>query len=268
MPFWSCSVQPCSCCSPLHPRRTRRRRSASPSPAPCSRRPGAPGDWDPACAVTHLSYDASDDVWQGTFSLPAGSYEYKAALNDSLDGELRPARAVERGEHPPEPAVGRHRQVLLRPQVALGHRQPKLGDRGRAGELPVRARLPGRLGPELPALVARGPRRRRHLHVRDDGPAGRLVRDEGRDQRGLGRELRPGRRPRRRQHPVQRPRRQHEGDLQLRRRLARADGDRRDPGRRPGWPGALSHFDLARKDCLGTARNTTSKVWYTVATAS
>src|SRR2546426_7116560 len=30
-------------------------------------------------------------------------------------------------------------------------------------------------------------------------------------------------------------------------------------------PGALSHFDLARKDCLGTARNRTSKVWYTVA---
>ncbi len=33
----------------------------------------------------------------------------------------------------------------------------------------------------------------------------------------------------------------------------------------PGWPGTLSHFDLARKDCLGTARNTSSKVWYTVA---
>ena len=32
-----------------------------------------------------------------------------------------------------------------------------------------------------------------------------------------------------------------------------------------GAPGALSHFGLARKDCLGTARNTTSKVWYTVA---
>ena len=30
-------------------------------------------------------------------------------------------------------------------------------------------------------------------------------------------------------------------------------------------PGALSHFDLARKDCLGTARNTPSKIWYTVA---
>src|SRR5881409_13341 len=30
-------------------------------------------------------------------------------------------------------------------------------------------------------------------------------------------------------------------------------------------PGSLSHFDVARKDCLGTARNTTSKVWYTLA---
>jgi glucan 1,4-alpha-glucosidase len=33
----------------------------------------------------------------------------------------------------------------------------------------------------------------------------------------------------------------------------------------PGAPGAMSHFDLARKDCLGTARNTASKVWFTVA---
>ncbi len=33
----------------------------------------------------------------------------------------------------------------------------------------------------------------------------------------------------------------------------------------PGAPGAPSYFDLARKDCVGTARNTTSKVWFTVA---
>ena len=33
----------------------------------------------------------------------------------------------------------------------------------------------------------------------------------------------------------------------------------------PGAPGALSHFDLARKDCVGTARNRTSQVWFTVA---
>ena len=30
-------------------------------------------------------------------------------------------------------------------------------------------------------------------------------------------------------------------------------------------PGALSHFALARKDCVGTARNRGSKVWFTVA---
>jgi glucan 1,4-alpha-glucosidase len=30
-------------------------------------------------------------------------------------------------------------------------------------------------------------------------------------------------------------------------------------------PGALSHYGLARKDCVGTARNRTSKVWFTVA---
>jgi glucoamylase len=36
-------------------------------------------------------------------------------------------------------------------------------------------------------------------------------------------------------------------------------------GPAPGGPGALSHFGLARKDCIGTAANRTSKVWYTVA---
>jgi glucoamylase len=33
----------------------------------------------------------------------------------------------------------------------------------------------------------------------------------------------------------------------------------------PGGPGAPSYFDLARKDCLGTAAGTRSKVWFTVA---
>ncbi|MEN8114264.1 MAG: hypothetical protein ABFS21_07735, partial [Actinomycetota bacterium] len=46
---------------------------------------GCPGDWQPDCATTHLAYDADDDVWQGTFTVPAGSFEYKAALNDSWD---------------------------------------------------------------------------------------------------------------------------------------------------------------------------------------
>jgi glycosidase len=46
---------------------------------------GCPGDWQPDCAATHLTYSADDDVWQGTFAVPAGAYEYKAPLNNSWD---------------------------------------------------------------------------------------------------------------------------------------------------------------------------------------
>src|SRR6476646_2319824 len=46
---------------------------------------GCPGDWQPECANTHLTYDSNDDVWQGTWNIPSGNYEYKAALNDSWD---------------------------------------------------------------------------------------------------------------------------------------------------------------------------------------
>ncbi len=44
---------------------------------------GCPGDWQPECALTHLAFDPEDEVWQGSFALPAGTWEYKAALNDS-----------------------------------------------------------------------------------------------------------------------------------------------------------------------------------------
>jgi glycosidase len=46
---------------------------------------GCPGDWDAACATTHLTFDASDLVWQASFAVPAGNWEYKAPLNDAWD---------------------------------------------------------------------------------------------------------------------------------------------------------------------------------------
>ncbi|HEX9689401.1 MAG TPA: alpha-amylase, partial [Thermoanaerobaculia bacterium] len=46
---------------------------------------GCPEDWQPGCAATHLTFDAEDLVWQGTFNVPAGNWEYKAPLNDSWD---------------------------------------------------------------------------------------------------------------------------------------------------------------------------------------
>ena len=46
---------------------------------------GCGGDWDPTCEATFLTYDTEQDLWMGTFDLPAGEYEYKIALN--LDWE-------------------------------------------------------------------------------------------------------------------------------------------------------------------------------------
>ncbi|MFN2137263.1 MAG: alpha-amylase family glycosyl hydrolase, partial [Candidatus Promineifilaceae bacterium] len=43
---------------------------------------GCGGDWDPACAATHLT-EQGNDVWRAAFSLPGGSYGYKMALDDS-----------------------------------------------------------------------------------------------------------------------------------------------------------------------------------------
>jgi pullulanase-type alpha-1,6-glucosidase len=57
---------------------------------------GCAGDWDPACPATYLAYDADDTVWQSTFNLPAGAWEYKAALNDSWD-ENYGANAMQNG---------------------------------------------------------------------------------------------------------------------------------------------------------------------------
>src|SRR5690242_18996583 len=46
---------------------------------------GCPGDWQPECAATHLTYDAGDGVWHGFFTVPAGNWDYKAPLNDGWD---------------------------------------------------------------------------------------------------------------------------------------------------------------------------------------
>lgn len=46
---------------------------------------GCSADWQPECEATRLTYDEGSDVWIGSFDLPAGSYEYKAALNGTWD---------------------------------------------------------------------------------------------------------------------------------------------------------------------------------------
>lgn len=41
---------------------------------------GCAGDWDPACRNTELTL-ADDGTYTGTFDIPAGTYEYKVAIN-------------------------------------------------------------------------------------------------------------------------------------------------------------------------------------------
>lgn len=61
---------------------------------------GCPGDWQPECSATHLTYDAGDDAWQGRWTVPAGAWEYKAALNNGWT-ENYGARATRDGPNIP-----------------------------------------------------------------------------------------------------------------------------------------------------------------------
>jgi len=44
---------------------------------------GCAADWNPACAVSHLTFDTSDGLWKKTWTVPAGSYQWKVAINDN-----------------------------------------------------------------------------------------------------------------------------------------------------------------------------------------
>ena len=46
---------------------------------------GCTDNLSPACTASRLTYSPTSDVWRGEFLLPAGSYEYKAALNGGWD---------------------------------------------------------------------------------------------------------------------------------------------------------------------------------------
>ncbi|HEY0470971.1 MAG TPA: alpha-amylase family glycosyl hydrolase, partial [Kribbella sp.] len=46
---------------------------------------GCTGDWQPDCAQAQLTLDKNDKVWKGTYTLAAGDYAYKAAINKAWD---------------------------------------------------------------------------------------------------------------------------------------------------------------------------------------
>jgi glycosidase len=57
---------------------------------------GDPEDWAPWCDQAQLTLDTNDEIWKGTYALPAGPYAYKVALNRTWD-ENYGAGAVQNG---------------------------------------------------------------------------------------------------------------------------------------------------------------------------
>ena len=61
---------------------------------------GCPEDWQPACPDTELARVGESSLYQATFSLPGGSYEFKVALNDSWDVNYGAGGALNGGNIP------------------------------------------------------------------------------------------------------------------------------------------------------------------------
>jgi len=223
---------------------------------------GCSGDWDPACAATHLPYDAADDVWQGSFTLPAGSYQYKAALNNSWD-ENYGLHAVENGANvplnlPSSSAVKfyyDHKTHWITDNrstpipVAVGSFQSELGCPGDWDPTCLRGWLEDVDGDGTATFTTTAL------------PAGsydaKVAVNESWDE-NYG----AGGTPNGANISFSVPADHAQVTFSYNTTSHVLTITAADP---QGAPGALSHYDLARKDCLGTARNTSSKVWFTVA---
>ncbi len=226
---------------------------------------GCAGDWDAACPQTHIAYDASDDVWQGTFNVPAGSYEYKAALNDSwaenyglhaqLNGSNIPLNLASGGnikfyyDHKSHWATDNHSSVIA---VAPGSFQSELGCPGDWDPTCLRSWLEDPDGDGIYTFETTAlPHGSYETKVAID--------EDWAVNYGQGGVLNGPNIAFSVPADHSKVTFSYDATSHLLSIVVAVDHGA------PGGPGAPSHFDLARKDCLGTARNTTSKVWYTVA---
>jgi glucoamylase len=241
--------------------------SASHTPAPSSvtivgslqSELGCPGDWQPDCAATHLTYDAADDVWQKTFAVPAGSYEYKATLNDSWN-ENYGLHAESNGANVPLNLASSanvkfyydHKSLWVTDNkssviaVAVGSFQSELGCPGDWDPGCLRSWLEDPDGNGIYSFETTAlPHGSYETKVAID-ESWDVNYGQGGVQNGanIGFTV-----------PFDNAKVTFTYDSTTHILSVQTPIDH----------GALSHFDLARKDCLGTARNTTSKVWYTVA---
>jgi hypothetical protein len=46
---------------------------------------GCSNDWDPACTDSHLTFNTTNGLWEGTVQISEGEYEYKVAIDNTWD---------------------------------------------------------------------------------------------------------------------------------------------------------------------------------------
>jgi glucan 1,4-alpha-glucosidase len=216
-----------------------------------------PGDWQPDCALTHLAYDANDDVWQKTFALPAGGYEYKAALNDSwtesyglhTGGANIPLNLPASGDvkfyydHKSHWITDNKSSVIA---VAPGSFQSELGCPGDWDPGCLRSWLQDPDGDGIYSFETTA--------LPDGSYEAKVAINESWDENYGAGGVANG------------------PDIPFTVPFDNAEVTFSYVAAThvltitaPAITGDVSHFDLARKDCLGTARNTASTVWYSVA---
>ena len=156
---------------------------------------GACGDWDAGCAGSAFTGQGNGVYLFESEVIPAGDWEYKVALgswdenyganfqhdgpNIALQPRLRRRRCAS--------TTTTRRTTSPTASATRSTRSP--------GSFNERARLRRRLAARVPAHAHVGRRRRRRVHVRDDGPPVGQLRAQGRDERELEQpELRRGRR--------------------------------------------------------------------------
>ncbi len=226
---------------------------------------GCANDWDPTCAATHLTYDPNDDVWQGTFALPAGTYEYKAALNDSWS-ENYGLNAQPGGANIPLNLASASNVKFYYDNkthwvtddqgsviaVAVGDFQSELGCSTDWDPTCLRSWLEDPDGDGV------------YTFETTSLPAGSYqakvaIGESWNENYGQGGA------PNGANIPFTVPADHAKVTFSYVAATHVLTVTVAAPPGTPGWPGALSYFDLARKDCLGTSRTSSSKVWYTVA---
>jgi glucan 1,4-alpha-glucosidase len=226
---------------------------------------GCASDWDPACAATHLTYYSGDDVWQGTFTLPAGSYQYKAALNDSW-AENYGLHAQPNGSNIPlnlgsaasvkfyydnktHWVTDNQSSVIA---TAVGDFQHQLGCSGDWQPDCLQSWLEDPNGDGVYTFTTTA--------LLQGSYEAKVAINESWDV-NYGQGGAPGGG----NIPFTVPADHVATTFTFDSTTHVLTISFADPAAASDGPGALSHFDLARKDCLGTAENTTSKVWFTVA---